>query len=104
MLELDLSERHLRQLQAILRIYVPDCEVWAYGSRVTGKGHEGSDLDLVVRQPQALTEPCGHLADLREALQNSNLPILIDTHDWANLPPGFHAEIAVAHLVIQTPA
>ncbi|MFN5236631.1 MAG: nucleotidyltransferase domain-containing protein [Bacteroidota bacterium] len=26
-------------------------EVWAYGSRVNGDAHEGSDLDLVIRTP-----------------------------------------------------
>jgi predicted nucleotidyltransferase len=104
MLELDLPEKHLGHLRALLQTHVPDCEVWAYGSRVTGKGHEGSDLDLVVRQPQALSQPCGLLADLREALQNSPLPILVDVHDWASLPPAFHAEIIATHRVIQTPA
>ncbi len=104
MLELDLPEKHLRQLLALLQTHVPDCEVWAYGSRVTGKAHEGSDLDLVVRQPQALSQPCRQLADLREALQDSSLPIIVDVHDWASLSASFHSEIAVAHLAIQTPA
>jgi predicted nucleotidyltransferase len=101
--ELDLPEKHLRQLRELLQLHVPDFEVWAYGSRVTGQGHEGSDLDLVLRQPQALSQACSQLADLREALQNSNLPILVDVHDWAGLPPAFHSEIAARHVLVQAP-
>ena len=26
-------------------------EVWAYGSRVSGRSHDASDLDLVLRAP-----------------------------------------------------
>ena len=34
----------------MLREHVPNAEVWAYGrSRVNGRCHSGSDLDLVLR-------------------------------------------------------
>jgi predicted nucleotidyltransferase len=46
-----LSDRHLHTLQALLAQHAPGAEVWAYGSRVTGGAHEGSDLDLVLRHP-----------------------------------------------------
>lgn len=32
-------------------------EVWAYGSRVNGDAHEGSDLDLVIRTPDLRKMP-----------------------------------------------
>ncbi len=51
---LDLQPRHLRLLLEVLGAHVPEAEVWAYGSRVAGGGHAGSDLDLVVRQPGKL--------------------------------------------------
>ena len=38
-------------LEGILREHVPGVEVWAYGSRVSGHSHGGSDLDLVLRGP-----------------------------------------------------
>ena len=44
---LDLPRRYREKLEALLRQHVPGVEVWAYGSRVTGESHEGSDLDLV---------------------------------------------------------
>lgn len=86
------------ELLALLRTHVPGAQVWAYGSRVTGQAHEGSDLDLVLRHPADLRRPTPGLADLREALQDSRLPMLVDVHDWAELPPAFHDEIEAYHL------
>lgn len=41
---LDLSQMHLHTLKDLIREHVPDVEVWAYGSRVNGLCHAGSDL------------------------------------------------------------
>ena len=46
-----LPMRYLREVERILQMVVPDVEVWAYGSRVTGTAYEASDLDLVLRPP-----------------------------------------------------
>ncbi len=43
---LALPAKHLRTLQALLARHAPDAEVWAYGSRVTGRAHDGSDRRL----------------------------------------------------------
>ena len=67
---------------------------------MTGGAHPGSDLDLVLRHPQDQLRPTPGLAALREALQQSRLPMLVDVHDWAELPASFHREIERAHLVI----
>ena len=97
---LDLQPRHRECLEALLREHVPDAEVWAYGSRVNGQSHEGSDLDLVVRAPGL--EPLGiRFLDLLVALQESNIPILVQVHDWASLPESFHREIERDYVVIQ---
>ena len=45
---LDLQPRHRKQIEAMLREHLPGVEVWAYGSRVNGRGHGGSDLDVVL--------------------------------------------------------
>ena len=56
--------------------HVPGVEVWAYGSRVNGESHDGSDLDLVLRGP-ALEPLDGGFFDLLEAIEKSNIPILV---------------------------
>jgi predicted nucleotidyltransferase len=97
---LALGERHRAMLEALLREHVPEAEVWAYGSRVNGAGHEASDLDLAVRGPGL--QPLGpSFSALLEALQACNLPILVQAHDWATLPEGFRREIERDYVVVR---
>ena len=97
---LALPRRYREQLAALLDEHVPGVEVWAYGSRVDGESHEGSDLDLVLRSPTL--EPLdGGFYDLMEAIERSNIPILVQVHDWARLPESFHREIERGYAVLQ---
>ena len=97
---LDLPSPYRKVVEALLREHVPDAEVWAYGSRVNGMSHPGSDLDLVLRSPTP--EQLGDgFHDLVEAFQESNIPILIQAHDWARLPESFHREIERDYVVVQ---
>ena len=97
---LDLPRRYRDQIETLLRGHVPGVEVWAYGSRVTGKSHKGSDLDLVLRGPDLKQIPSGQLMDLIEALEESNVPIIVQAHDWARLPESFHREIEREYVVL----
>jgi hypothetical protein len=95
---LRLAPRHLATLRALLAQHVPQADVWAYGSRVTGGAHEGNDLDRVLRGAMETAQP---VAALVEALQASDLPMLVEVHDWAHLPASFRAEIARGFVVLQ---
>ncbi|MYC95726.1 MAG: nucleotidyltransferase domain-containing protein [Caldilineaceae bacterium SB0661_bin_32] len=90
---LHLKARHRRMLEEILREHVPGVEVWAYGSRVSGHSHDGSDLDLVLRSPDLEEIPIGKLVALEEALRLSTIPFLVEAWDWARLPESFQREI-----------
>jgi predicted nucleotidyltransferase len=68
-------------------------EVWVYGSRVNGKAHEGSDLDLVVRTPTLERLPFDLFFNLKEQIRDCNVPIIVEVFDWARLPQSFHARI-----------
>lgn len=96
-----LAPAHLTLLRQLLRAHVPQAEVWAYGSRVNGDAHEGSDLDLVLRNPADLRAPCAGSTALKLALQDSLLPMLVDVHDWANLPERFQQNIERGYVVLQ---
>jgi predicted nucleotidyltransferase len=98
---LQLADRHLHALQMLLIKTVPHAEVWAYGSRVTGNSHEGSDLDLVLRLPSDLTQDVEGFMDLQTALQESTLPMLVEVHLWAQLPNSFHSNIEAGYVVLQ---
>ena len=97
---LHLRLRHRRMLEDILRAHVPDVEVWAYGSRISGASHDGSDLDLVLRSPELKQIPVSKLSDLKEALRESTIPFLIEARDWARLPESFRREIARDYVVL----
>ena len=97
---LNLPLRYRCILEALLREHVPNAEVWAYGSRIAGESHEGSDLDLVVRGPKL--KPLGDgFFQLLEAIESSNIPILVQAHDWASLPESFHEEIEKEYVTLQ---
>ncbi len=75
-------------------------EVWAYGSRVNGSAHDGSDLDLVIRGEELKPLPISVTVDLREQIRESNIPILVELRDWALLPTGFHKNIEEQYEVL----
>ena len=95
-----LLPRHRRMVEDTLREHVPEAEVWAYGSRVNGRAHEASDLDLVVRGP-ALQPLGAKLVRLVEAFRESKLPIIVQVCDWGRLPESFRREIAREYVVMQ---
>ena len=97
---LHLQPKHRRVLEALLREHLPDVEVWAYGSRVSGRSHDGSDLDLVLRGPSLKEIPIGQLGDFEEAVRESTIPFLVEARDWTRLPERFHREIERTHVVL----
>ncbi len=97
---LHLQPKHCEALEALLREHLPDVEVWAYGSRVNGRSHDGNDLDLVLRGPGLKEIPAGNVADFEEAVRESTIPFLVEARDWARLPERFHREIERDHVVL----
>lgn len=99
---LELPAPYLKMVQDILRRHLPQAEVWAYGSRVNGDCYAASDLDLVVRQPDDLRRRQTNLHDVIEAFSESDLPIIVQLVDWANIPVEFHREIAANYVVVHS--
>ncbi len=87
-------------LEALIRERLPGIEVWAYGSRVNGLAHDGSDLDLVLRGPGLKKIPAESLANFTEAVHDSTIPFLVEARDWARLPERFHQEIEKGYVVL----
>ena len=97
---LHLQPKHRRVLEALLRKHLPGVEVWAYGSRVSGRSHDGSDLDLVLRGPGLSEIPVAQMANFEEAARESRVPFLVEARDWSRLPERFHREIERDHVVL----
>ncbi len=96
---LDLSDQLLQLVREVLQEYVPDCEVWAFGSRINGQARSYSDLDLVIVGESAL--PQRTMNRLTEVFQESALPIRVDVLDWNALSPAFQQVILKQYVVVQ---
>lgn len=95
---IEMSPAQSTELAQLLDRYLPNVQVWAFGSRVKGTARTNSDLDLVIfsrpEQEQALYS-------LREALEESNLPFRVDLLVWDNLPDNFKTNIEQQYVVIR---
>lgn len=97
---LDLNPKYAEIVRQILIKHIPNQTVWAYGSRIKGTSHDGSDLDLVVMPPShELTT--AQLSILKAAFSDSDLPILVDITNWESIPTHFKSEIEKKHIVFQ---
>ena len=96
---LDVRADHLAMVHSILGKRIPDLEVWAFGSRVTGGASAVSDLDLAIISNEALSFEI--MAALRDDFSESNIPYKVDVLDWAMIDPSFQTIIRQQHLVLQ---
>lgn len=96
---IDLSPNHLKTVRQILAEHVPACEVRAFGSRVTSSAKKYSDLDLAIVGDTALD--LHTLARLKEAFEDSDLPIQVDVLDWREISESIQEVIAKDYAVLQ---
>ena len=98
--KIHLEDRHRKILENLFQKHLPGVEVWAYGSRVNGESHDGSDLDLVLRGPGLKKISASQSLDIRTALTESNIPFLVEARDWTKLPKSFHEEIKKNYYIL----
>lgn len=97
MSKLYINPKYLEMLKDIIASYCPNAEIWAYGSRIKGDAHSGSDLDLVVKN---FNSKDANIYELRELLTQSDIPFLVDIHEFDKLPESFKQEILNNYIVI----
>jgi len=97
---LDLSERDLALIQKILKQFVPNTEVRAFGSRVKGNAKKYSDIDLAILAETPLT--LHTLGDLLEAFQESDLLFRVDIVDWNRISDSFKEVISQHYELVQS--
>ncbi len=88
-----LREKDKQTLVQIFRSINLPIGICAYGSRVNGKAYSGSDLDLVIRTKDLRPLNINDYINIKEKIQMSNIPILVDIVDWARIPDSFHGNI-----------
>ncbi len=87
---LNVKDEYLKELKDIFTKYCPKAEIWAYGSRVKNDYHSGSDLDMVVK---SFNDDNKFVYELKDLLNDSDIPFLIDIQDFEKLPKSFQDEI-----------
>ena len=96
---IDITAGQYRTLLALLQRHLPDTEAWAYGSRAKRTSNPKSDLDIVVF---STPDQRARVGDLREALEESNLPFRVDLFVWDDVPNSFRKQISADHVAICT--
>ena len=91
---------HWAIVHRILQQWVPQHEVWAFGSRAKGGCKSHSDLDLAVMGEQPLGWAV--LAGLSDAFAESDLPWRVDVVDWATTSEAFRQIIERNKVRVQT--
>lgn len=97
---IDLRPDHLELLRTILQQHVPECTVWLFGSRVSGKAKPMSDIDLALDAGKSLDLKI--LGNIRDAFDASSLPMKVDIVDLQSIDGGFR-NIIEAHAVKLAP-
>jgi len=97
--QIDITPEERAIVLRILNDIVPDRDVRAFGSRVTGKAKPFSDLDLAVMGDEPLSLETQ--ARLDEAFSESDLPWKIDVLDWAQIDTEFKIFIRDGSIILR---
>ncbi|MCQ2790300.1 MAG: nucleotidyltransferase domain-containing protein [bacterium] len=94
---INIKQEHINILYEIFNNYCPKAEIWAYGSRVNGDSHSGSDFDLTIK---SFNSDNKHLSELKKHIEESDIPFLVDITVFENLPKSFQNEITKKYIKI----
>ena len=98
-MKINLPNDELEIVTNLLQRYIPQAEIWAFGSRVNGKSKKYSDLDLAIIDSKSIDI---HLIiALKEAFSESNLDIKVDLLEWHNLNETFQKLILNNYVIFQ---
>lgn len=70
-----------------------ELKILAYGSRISEEAHDTSNLNLVIVSKNEEKLNINEFSNFKEALTDSNIPILIEVLDWNRIPETFHNNI-----------
>ncbi len=95
----DLNPHYLETVMRILAEHVPECEVRVFGSRATWTAKDYSDLDMAIVGEGPLDRRT--LGRLKEAFEESNVPMRVDVLDWHDISESFQRIIDRSYVVVQ---
>ena len=96
---IDVAPQYLQIIKDIIKKNIPEYEVRAFGSRVTGKAKTYSDLDLVIMSARPIDKKI--LYSTEEEFAESDLPFRVEILDWQMIPESFQKIINEKYESIQ---
>ncbi|MDB4920644.1 restriction endonuclease subunit S [Mucilaginibacter sp.] len=95
---LDITTHDQKTVVTLLKAFLPETTIWAFGSRMKFTSKPESDLDLV-----AFIDPeqQSQLAELKDAFAESDLPFKVDVLDWNVIPDNFKENIKKDYVTLQ---
>ena len=89
-----MTDVQFQMLDSLVIQPLKDCgaEVFIFGSRVTGKNHPHSDVDLVFRNYR--TSIAGsRLSQIKEAIEESKFPFSVDLVNEEDFPQSYRKSV-----------
>ena len=84
-------------VQTLLAVHLPQARVLAFGSRAAGNPRKYSDLDLAIIQPEPSS--LRTISRLKNAFEDSDLPICVDLVDWNQADTEFRTMVTAQGMV-----
>lgn len=93
--KINLSVNELEILKEIILSPLRDfsVEIYFFGSRATGKNHEFSDVDILIKTNDDLTKMRKKISEIKESLEESNFPYKVDLVFEQDLVESYKEEI-----------
>ena len=88
---IDLAHENLALLKKLITEHLSECEIRVFGSRIHGTAKPYSDIDIAIKCDEPIDRHI--MRALKEALQESTLPIRVDVLDWYGISEEFRGVI-----------
>jgi predicted nucleotidyltransferase len=90
-----ISEKNFELLDLLVLTPLKEqgADVYLFGSRASGTFHSHSDVDLLYKLPQGQELPPGFLSQLREAIDESRFPYIVELVDDRDLASSYRTRV-----------
>lgn len=87
---IDLGEKYILFIKGVILKYLPECRIFIFGSRATGRAKKYSDVDIAIKSEQ-ITDKIKSLIEMD--LENSTIPYEVDIVDLNSISEQFKKQI-----------
>ena len=91
MANLDLEEKYQDFIISAVKRFLPNVDIYIYGSRVKGKALKYSDVDIALKSDEKI--PFEQLLALKAYFHDSTFPYMVDIIDLDNISEKFYSLI-----------